>query len=245
MKIAIIGYGKMGKMIEEVALERGHEIVLKINSSNLHLLTSENLQKADVAIEFTQPDAALKNIMLCFDADTPVVVGTTAWQNHLEEVTKKCKEKNGALVYASNFSVGVNMLFALNETLSKWMSRFPEYAVSMEEIHHTQKLDAPSGTAITLAEGILKNIKRFSSWLTLKKGENHPVNADQLPIYYERKDNVPGIHKLHYTSSIDHLQISHEAFNRKGFALGSILAAEFIQSKKGIFTAKEIFKFES
>jgi 4-hydroxy-tetrahydrodipicolinate reductase len=245
VKIALIGYGKMGHMIEEIAAQRGHEIVLKISSSNIADLTVENLQKADAAIEFTRPDAALDNMCKCFEAGTPVVVGTTGWQGRMPEMEKKCMATNGSIVYGSNFSVGVNMLFSLNETLSRWMKRFPEYKVDILEVHHKQKLDAPSGTAITLAEGVIRNIGRLKSWIKLKKGDPSPADTSQLPVFYSREDGVPGYHEVDFTSAIDKIRLSHEAFNRKGFALGAVLAAEFIRDRKGIYTAKEIFKFES
>jgi 4-hydroxy-tetrahydrodipicolinate reductase len=245
VKIALIGYGKMGHMIEEIAQNRGHEIMLKINLENAELLTHDNLKKADVAIEFTRPDAAVENMCLCFEAGVPVVVGTTGWQARLKEVEQKCSAEQGAIVYGSNFSVGVNIMFSINEILAKWLNRYPEYQAEIFEVHHTQKLDAPSGTAITLAESIIRKITNLKSWKKILKGDNATVNTSELPIYYSREEEVAGYHQINYTSEVDKISLSHEAFNRKGFALGAVLAAEFIQNRKGIYTVKEIFKFES
>jgi 4-hydroxy-tetrahydrodipicolinate reductase len=233
----------MGHMLEEIALERGHEIVLKIDVDNRKTLTAEDLKQADAAIEFTAPASAVANIDFCLEAGVPVVVGTTGWYDQFDAVKQNVKQKNGSLVYASNYSVGVNMLFALNKMLAKWMKGFPEYEVAVEEVHHTQKLDAPSGTAITLAEGIIENIDRKKSWTKQKSDDHAALGNDTLRIAYDRRNGVPGIHKIKYTSAIDEIQLSHEAFNRKGFALGAVLAAEFIKDKKGIFTANDIFGF--
>ena len=233
----------MGHIIEEVALARGHEIVLKIDVDNRNKIKAEDLKIGDVAIEFTAPGSAIDNINLCLDADVPVVVGTTGWYEKLDEVKQRVSEKNGSLVYASNYSVGVNMLFAMNKILAKWMDAYPEYNAEVEEVHHTQKLDSPSGTAITLADGILQNIKRKKGWQKQPVNQLKPLSDDILKIAFDRRDGVPGIHKVKYTSGIDEIQISHEAFNRKGFAFGAVIASEFIKNKKGIYTANDIFGF--
>jgi len=235
MKIALVGYGKMGKAIEEIALQNGHEIVLKITIENTEDLTTENLQKADVAIEFTGPESAAENLEKCIDAGIPVVCGSTGWLNKWDEIKNRCLSKNGALVYSSNYSIGVNLFFELNKHLSKLMKDYETYDVKMEEIHHTQKKDAPSGTAITLAEQILENIKRKKNWV------NHSSDKpDELQIISERIDPAPGTHKIKYTSSIDDIEITHTAHNRMGFAGGAVKAAEFIKDKKGIFSMKDV-----
>jgi len=233
----------MGHIIEEIALSRGHEIVLKIDVENRKDIKPEDLKVGDVAIEFTAPASAIDNINLCMDAGVPLVVGTTGWYEKLEEVKKNVSDKNGSLVYASNYSVGVNMLFAMNKILAKWMNGYPDYNVEIEEVHHTQKLDSPSGTAITLADGIIENIDRKEEWQKQSINLPKPIEQELLKIVFDRKDGVPGIHKVRYTSEIDEIQISHEAFNRKGFAFGAVIAAEFIKNKKGIFTANDIFGF--
>lgn len=235
MKIALIGYGKMGKAIESIAKENGDEIVLKISSSNKDEFTEENLKKADAAIEFTNPHSAVENIKRCVDADIPVVCGTTGWLKDLPEIKNYIGQKNGAFLFASNFSVGVNLFFALNEYLASLMSSHKEYAVNIEEVHHTQKKDAPSGTAITLAEQLLEKIKTKKSWV------NHTTNNEsELEIISKRIDDVPGIHTIKYNSPIDYIEITHSAYNRKGFAGGALLAAKFIADKKGIFTMKDV-----
>jgi 4-hydroxy-tetrahydrodipicolinate reductase len=238
MNIALIGYGKMGKAIEEIALQKGHEIVLKIDVENQHDLTIENLQKADVAIEFTGPENALNNINKCIDANIPVVSGSTGWLQHWPEVEKYCREKNGTLLYASNFSIGVNIFFEVNKRLAALISKQPAYDVTIEEIHHTAKKDSPSGTAITLAEQIIKEIPRKSTWI------NEPsTNDEALVINSIRMDPAPGTHTVKYSSGVDDIAITHTAHNRKGFAGGAILAAEFLQRKKGIFHMKDVLGF--
>ena len=235
MKIALIGYGKMGKMIEQIALERGNEIVLKIDIDNQYELTIENLKKADVAIEFTIPSSAIANYNLCFDAGIPVVSGTTGWLDKKEEVYSSCRSKNGTFFYASNFSVGVNIFFSINEKLAQLMGTRSEYKVEMKEIHHTQKLDAPSGTAITLAEGIIKNIAGKTRWV------NQPTDKDdEVGIISEREGQVPGYHAIRYDSEVDTIEIIHNAKSRAGFALGAVLAAEFSFGKKGIFGMNDL-----
>jgi len=235
MDIALIGYGKMGKAIEEIAIERNHSIVLKVNDENLEDFTKDNVTKADVAIEFSGPHSAFDNIKAILDFGVPIVSGSTGWTERINEVHKYCKEKNGAFLYASNFSVGVNIFFELNKKLAALIAPHTEYAVTMEEIHHTQKKDAPSGTAITLAEQILEQLSQKKIWV------NHSSNdVAELPIISKREDPAPGTHSIKYSSSIDDIEIIHTAHNRKGFALGAVLAAEFINGKKGIFGMKEV-----
>jgi 4-hydroxy-tetrahydrodipicolinate reductase len=235
MKIALIGYGKMGKAIETIALEKGHEIVLKIDIDNAADLNKENIAKVDVAIEFTGPHSAFNNVMKCIGLGIPLVCGSTGWLDKWNEVTAYCKEQNGTLVYASNYSIGVNLFFDLNTKLARLMNAYPDYNVSMEEIHHTEKKDAPSGTAISLAEQVLANIDRKKQWV------NHlSSNPEDLVIESKRIDPAPGTHKISYTSVVDDIEIIHTAHNRVGFAGGAVLAAEFAISKKGIFGMKEV-----
>lgn len=235
MKIALIGYGKMGKAIEEIAQQKGHEIVLRIGIENAEEFTKENVQHADVAIEFTSPHSAVENIKKCIDAGVPVVSGSTGWLQQWAEVKSYCETSNGSLLYASNFSIGVNLFFELNSYLAKLMAPYKDYEVKLEEIHHTQKKDAPSGTAITLAEQVLQHISQKKQWV------NHiSDNAEELEIISERVDPAPGTHKIKYTSNIDDIEIIHTAHNRKGFAGGAVLAAEFLQGKKGIYNMKNV-----
>ena len=235
MKIALIGYGKMGKTIEEIALQKGHEIVLKIDLENKNELTTENLQQADVAIEFTGPENAIANIYKCFDSNIPVVCGSTGWLQHWAAVEKYCIDKNGAFLYASNFSIGVNIFFEVNKRLAALMSKQPAYDVTIEEIHHTAKKDAPSGTAITLAEQVIKEVPRKSSWI------NEPsANDELLVIESKRIDPAPGTHTVKYSSGVDDIEIIHTAHNRNGFAGGAVLAAEFLKGKKGMFFMKDV-----
>lgn len=235
MKIVLLGYGKMGKEIEQIALQRKHEIVLKVDEHNAKTFSLDEFKKADVAIEFSTPESVIENIYKCFSVNVPVVVGTTGWYDNADEVKKSCKEKNGALFYASNFSIGVNVFFKVNEYLAKIMNNYSEYDVSMEEIHHVHKLDAPSGTAITLAKGILENLKRKKSWMNAES-----KNAEELSIISKRLGEVYGTHRIKYFSALDEINISHEAHNRKGFALGAVLAAEFIIGKKGVFGMNDL-----
>lgn len=235
MKIALIGYGKMGKAIEEIAVSKGHEIVLKIDVDTRHEFTPENLSGADVAIEFTSPHSAVENLKLLFDAGVPVVCGSTGWLEKWDEVKAYCEARNGTFIYASNFSIGVNLFFELNKYLAKLMTRHPDYEVSMEEIHHTQKKDAPSGTAITLAEQVLQSIPQKTNWSNQETG-----NAADLVITSKRIDPAPGTHSIRYHSDIDDIEIIHTAHNRKGFAGGAVAAAEFLQGKKGIYTMKDV-----
>jgi len=235
MNIAIIGYGKMGKMIESIAVERGHHVILKIDVGNLSDFSPENLAKAHVAIEFTNPETAFANVTRCIEYGVPVVSGSTGWYNRLEEAKRICTEHNGAMLCASNFSLGVNIFFEINRQLARIMNHFPDYSVEMEETHHTQKLDAPSGTAITLAEDAINEISRIKNWEL-----NGNKATDTLPIHAIRRDSVPGTHNVKYSSEIDDVEIIHTAHNRKGFALGAVLAAEHIHNKKGIFAMTDV-----
>lgn len=236
MKIALIGFGKMGKQIEEVARIYGHEIVLRITSANKSDFIPEYLSKADVAIEFTKPEAAYENIINCFDCKVPVVTGTTGWYNRLDDIKKYCAMQNGSLLYASNFSIGVNIFFEINKHLSQLMSAHNHYKIKITEEHHTQKIDKPSGTAITLAEGIIDSNKNFNQWSLFESEKNI------IPIESLRKDDVVGTHLISYTSEEDELTISHKAFNRTGFAKGALIAAEWLQNKKGVFTMSDVLK---
>lgn len=229
MKIALLGYGKMGKVIEKIALERGHQIVLKKGSQD----SFEGLLEADVAIDFSLPNVAVENISECLNHSIPVISGTTGWLEHYDEMVKLCNENNGSFIYGSNFSLGVNIFFELNEYLAKMMKNLAQYKVSMEEIHHTQKLDAPSGTAISLAEGIIKN-SEYKNW-TLEN-----PTKDEILIDAKRIGTVPGTHSIFYDSSVDQIEIKHTAHSREGFALGSIVAAEWLVGKKGVFTMKDV-----
>jgi 4-hydroxy-tetrahydrodipicolinate reductase len=238
MQIALIGYGKMGKAIEEIALQRNHEIVLKIDEYNLADLTRENLNKAQVAIEFTGPHSAFENVKKAVDWRTPVVCGSTGWTERLDEIKKYCKEKNGSFLYASNFSIGVNIFFELNKKLAALMSPHSDYTLSIQEIHHTQKKDAPSGTAITLAEQIMEQLPTKKRWVNDKT-----ENPEELPIISKRIDPAAGTHSIKYSSVIDDIEIVHTAHNRTGFAAGAVLAAEFIKDKKGIFSMQDVLNF--
>jgi 4-hydroxy-tetrahydrodipicolinate reductase len=238
MNIALIGYGKMGKAIEEIAVSRGHVIVLKIALDNLEDNTIGKIRQADVAIEFTGPESAYENIIRCLDSGVPVVSGSTGWLARLDEVRRHCVQKNGTFLYASNFSVGVNIFFEVNKRLAEIMAGHPEYEPRITEIHHTQKRDAPSGTAITLAEQLLEKIHRKKEWV------NHiSDNLDELEILSERVDPAPGTHTIAYDSDIDSITITHTAHNRRGFATGAVLAAEFVRSRKGIFQMSDVLGF--
>ncbi|MEO7211225.1 4-hydroxy-tetrahydrodipicolinate reductase [Mucilaginibacter sp.] len=247
MKIALLGYGKMGKIIEGIALSRQHEIVLKIDKDNQHDLTVENLQKADVAIEFSTPGTVLDNIATCFSAGVPVVVGTTGWHNMMASVKANCEEGGNTLLYATNFSVGVNIFFHVNKILAKLMNNYPYYDVQVEEIHHLQKLDSPSGTAITIAEGIIDNLDSKDAWVNLltnaPTADDNSVAADELLIESHRIDSVPGTHTVIYDSEVDSIEFKHTAHNRNGFALGAVLAAEWVQDKKGFYSVEDMFNF--
>ena len=229
MRIALFGYGKMGKMIEQVALQRGHTI-----SARIEIDTKEiNYTDFDVAIDFSTPEAAFQNISACFKHGIPVIAGTTGWLDKFDEAVRICNEHKSGFIYASNFSLGVNIFFELNETLAKMMTNLEQYNVTMEEIHHTQKIDAPSGTAITLAEGIIKN-SNYEAWALEEQGTN------KIPIKSIREGSIPGTHSVSYNSNIDTISIQHKAHNREGFALGAVIAAEWILGKTGIFSMKDV-----
>jgi 4-hydroxy-tetrahydrodipicolinate reductase len=238
MKIALVGYGKMGKEIEKISLERGHQIVSIIDIDSTENFNSDAFKHADVAIEFSDPASAFENYKKCFAVQVPVVSGTTGWLERLEEVKRCCKEEEQTFFYASNFSIGVNIFFAVNKYLAHIMEHFPGYDVKMEEIHHVHKLDAPSGTAITLAEGILENISRKTVWK-----EGRESSMETLSIHSIREGEVPGIHEIIYESDSDVISIKHNAKSRKGFALGAVVAAEFVKGKKGFLTMSDIFNF--
>lgn len=238
MKIALLGYGKMGKAIDELAQQAGHEVVLRIDKDNRRDLTADSIKKADVAIEFSQPEAAFENICLCLRNGVPVVSGTTGWLDRFEEAKILCEEQHGAFLYASNFSIGVNLFFALNRYLAQLMDAHDSYEVSVEETHHTQKLDAPSGTAITLADDIIHRLRRKSSW---EKGEARIATA--LPVISKRVGQVPGTHEIRYQSAIDTITLRHEAHSREGFARGALQAAEWIVGKRGCFEMKDMLGF--
>ena len=229
MKIALLGYGKMGKIIEQIAVSKGHEIVIKASRDSKY-----NIADADVAIEFSVPSAAVENISNCLKHNVPVVSGTTGWLEHYDEMVKLCNNEQGAFLYASNFSLGVNLFFELNRYLAKMMSQFKQYDATIEEIHHTQKLDKPSGTAITLAQGIIKEHEGYNHYKLDASG------TESIPIYSKRIPEVPGTHTISYVSNVDTISISHEAHNRNGFALGAVLAAEWIIGKKGVFSMKDV-----
>lgn len=230
MKIALLGYGKMGKAIEKIAISRGHTIVLKVTEQTKKF----NINLADIAIDFSAPNAAVKNISNCLKKGVPVISGTTGWLKDYDNIIALCEERDGAFIYASNFSLGVNIFFELNKNLAKMMKGLSQYKVTMEEIHHTQKLDAPSGTAITLAENIIEH-SSYDGW------ELAPSNdVEKIPIHAKREENVPGTHSINYESSIDRICITHKANNREGFALGAIIATEWLHGKTGIFTMKDV-----
>ena len=234
MKIALLGYGKMGKVIERIALERGHKIVLKKD----HDSSFEGLENADVAIDFSVPDSAVENISACLNKGIPVISGTTGWLTDYPKMVELCNAKNGSFIYGSNFSLGVNVFFELNEYLAKMMANLKQYKVSMEEIHHTQKLDAPSGTAITLAEGVIKHTD-YANW-TLET----PI-CNEIHIEAKRIENIPGTHSIFYDSEVDQIEIKHTAHSREGFALGAVVAAEWLVGKKGVFTMKDVLGLNS
>lgn len=233
MKIALLGYGKMGKVIERIALERGHEIVLKKDETN----TFDGLSTADVAIDFSVPSAAVDNISNCFHSNVPVVSGTTGWLEHFDEMVALCNEKQGGFISSSNFSLGVNIFFELNEYLAKIMSQFDSYKVTMEEIHHTQKLDAPSGTAISLAKGVIEN-SNYANW-TLDEPKTNEIHIEA-----KRIGDVPGTHTVTYDSIVDSIELKHTAHNREGFALGAVIAAEWLAGKKGIYNMKDVLNLK-
>ena len=237
MKVAIIGYGKMGHEIEQVLLSRGHSVVLIIDQDNAHDLCAEKLAEVDVAIEFTTPTTAYSNVRTCIECGTPVVSGTTGWHDKLEELQALCREKNSTMIWSSNYSLGVNITFRLNRYLAELMNRFEGYNVAIEEIHHTQKKDAPSGTAISLANDILERVERKQRWL------NEPTEeADAIAITSLREGTVPGTHTVTYLSEDDKIEIKHTLFSRRALALGAVVAAEFVAPRKGVFTIDDLFE---
>lgn len=235
MKIILLGYGKMGKVIEKVALNRGHQIAARIDIDNQHEFDAA---QGDVAIEFSHPDAAYENIKRCLEHDLPVVCGTTGWLKDKAEIEEFCRQMNGTFFYASNYSLGVNLFFKMNEYLAKMMNTFQEYDIRLDEVHHTEKKDAPSGTAIALAEGVLKNVTRKKTWVNKKTGR-----ADDLFIESFRIDQVPGIHVVKYESAIDDIEIKHIAHSREGFGLGAVMVAEWILDKKGVLGMDDYLTF--
>ncbi len=243
MNIALVGYGKMGKAIEEIAVQKGHNIVLRVNDENLEDLTKTNLLLADVAIEFTMPESAIENILLCFSSGVPVVCGTTGWLDKLSLVEEQCQKMNGTFLTTTNFSIGVNILFEVNRKLAILMDLHKEYSVEIEETHHTQKKDAPSGTAITLAKGIIENSSSKNKWVLQENGNKSGEGSNEIPINSKRIDPAAGTHLVKYSSDVDDIEIIHIAHNRKGFAAGALLAAEFIHDKEGIFTMKDVLQF--
>ena len=241
MNIALVGYGKMGKAIEKIAIDHGHTITTIVNSDNP--IEQADFSNVDVAIEFSIPKLALKHIHFFLDHNIPCVIGTTGWNSELENITRKAIELNRSLLHASNFSIGVNLFFKLSEQLAQLMSNHPAYAVQMAEIHHTQKLDAPSGTAISLAEGIINNNENYDNWFC-PEAETNNVNNNGIKIEAVREPEVPGTHTIHYTSTIDTITISHEAHNRTGFATGAVVAAEWLLHKKGVFTMRDVLNIK-
>ena len=236
MKIALLGYGKMGKEIEKIAVSRNHTVVAKIDNASDWETQKQQLSEADVAIEFSTPETVLENIYKCFDLNLPIVVGSTGWNSHLDKVKSDCLERNQSLFYASNFSIGVNIFFEVNKLLAKLMSNQSQYDVQMTEIHHIHKLDSPSGTGITLAEGIIQNHQGKTNW----KLDTDNCSQNDVPIKALREGEVPGTHTIEYTSDEDLIHITHEAKSRKGFATGAVLAAEFLNGKKGVFGMKDL-----
>ena len=233
MKIALLGYGKMGKIVEKLAVKKGHTIVSRINQYS----SKEEILKADIAIEFSTPQAAVSNIKFCLENNIPIVSGTTGWLAHYDKMIKLCENRNGSFIYASNFSIGVNLFFSINEYVSNLMEPWKDYQVSIEEVHHNQKLDIPSGTAVTLAEGIIRNSDK-------KNWELNGTEAENINITAKRINDIKGTHIINYDSNIDTISIKHEAHSRDGFALGAILAAEWLVDKKGIFTMKDVLQIK-
>lgn len=245
MKVVILGYGKMGQLIEKFAMKRGHEIFLVVDKYNRDSISASDIADADVAIDFSEPAAALDNIHLCFEANLPIVVGTTGWYEQLDEVKSICEDENQTMLYGSNFSIGVNVFFHVNKLLAKAMNPYKQYDVQVEEIHHIHKLDAPSGTAITIAEGILENTPAKTNWVNnvVDAGEEVIAKPDELLIESLRIEEVPGTHTVLYSSEVDQIEFKHTAHSRAGFALGAVVAAEWIQDKKGFYQVTEMFDF--
>ncbi len=243
MKIALIGYGKMGKAIEEIAIQRGHEVILRVDSKTENW--EKELTNVDVAIEFTRPDSAIQNISSLIESNIPTITGTTGWYGKYSEIYDLVKQKNGSFLAATNFSIGVNLFFAINKHVARLLNTQSDYEVSMEEIHHLQKLDAPSGTAITLAEQIIENLDSKNKWICIEdENQTESIDSETVPIYAFREDGVPGTHTINYESEIDSITLTHTAHSRKGFALGAVLAAEFILNKKGIFTMNDVLNIQ-
>lgn len=245
MKIVLLGYGKMGQLIERFAVKRGHDVVLIVDEENRREITSADLRSADMAIDFSTPDAALENIELCFEAQLPLVVGTTGWYDKLQEIQQTCQETNQSLLYGSNFSIGVNVFFHVNRMLAKALNPYKQYDVQVEEIHHIHKLDAPSGTAITIAEGIIEHSDQKEKWVYSVEGDGEGVipKANELLIESLRIEEVPGTHTVLYSSEVDQIEFKHTAHSREGFALGAVIAAEWLLGKKGFFQVTEMFDF--
>ncbi|GGE09593.1 MULTISPECIES: 4-hydroxy-tetrahydrodipicolinate reductase [Sphingobacterium] len=245
MKIVLLGYGKMGQLIERFAMKRGHEVVLIIDERNRNSITPEDLEDADMAIDFSTPHAALENISLCFESNLPLVVGTTGWYEHLDEVKETCLEADQSFLYGSNFSIGVNIFFHINKMLAKAINPYKQYDVQVEEIHHIHKLDAPSGTAITIAEGILENNDEKKTWVNSVEGSGEEVipKGNELLIESLRIEEVPGTHTVLYSSEVDQIELKHTAHSREGFALGAVIAAEWLLGKKGFYQVTEMFDF--
>ena len=245
MKIVLLGYGKMGQLIERYALKRDHDVVLIVDEDNRSSITAEELAEADVAIDFSTPHAALDNIHLCFDADLPIVVGTTGWYEQLDDIRTQCEEGGHSMLYGSNFSIGVNVFFHINKLLAKAMNPYKQYDVQVEEIHHIHKLDAPSGTAITIAEGIIENTADKESWVNRVEGTAEDIipKNNELLIESLRIEEVPGTHTVLYSSEVDQIEFKHTAHSRDGFALGAVIASEWLHGKKGFYQVTEIFDF--
>ncbi len=245
MNITLLGYGKMGQIIEKFALQRGHQIHLIVDENNRHNISPTDLQGTDIAIDFSRPEAAVGNIALCFETNVPIVVGTTGWYDQLDEIKKRCLDGNNSLLYGSNFSIGVNVFFHINKLLASVMNPYKQYDVQVEEIHHTQKLDAPSGTAITIAEGIVANTDIKTEWINnlIGEGEERIPKAHQLLIESHRIDDVPGTHTVLYSSEVDQIEFKHTAHSRAGFALGAVIAAEWLHGKTGFYQVTEMFNF--
>ena len=247
MKIVLLGYGKMGQLIERFAIKRGHEVLLIVDEDNRENITTADLQDADMAIDFSTPDAALDNINLCFESKLPLVVGTTGWYDRLDEIREICNQQEQALLYGSNFSIGVNVFFHINRLLAKALNPYKQYDVQVEEIHHIHKLDAPSGTAITIAEGIVEHIDEKDKWINSVEGSGEELipKANELLIESLRIDEVPGTHTVLYSSEVDQVEFKHTAHSREGFALGAVIAAEWLLGKKGFFQVTEMFDFNN
>jgi 4-hydroxy-tetrahydrodipicolinate reductase len=235
MKIGLLGYGKMGKIIEQIALQRGHEIIAKIDINNRHELDKITKETVDVIIEFSSPESAYENLKFCMSRGIPTVCGTTGWLGYRHEIEKMCLDNSGAFFYSSNYSIGVNLFFKLNKMLAKLMNPQKQYSLTTSEIHHTEKKDAPSGTAITIAEGLIENLDGKTKWVN-----NELAAADEVPIWSAREGKVPGTHIVKYISDVDQIEIIHQAHSRQGFAEGAVIAAEFLTDKKGIFSMEDL-----